>query len=121
MQFIHHLKDYPKYADGRTDGRTDRQTAYMVGGPLLPVQGFGDEHLPIDGVYAVDVAGGLVGPGPGDAVANPHRHVLVRADLRNTRQQALPTGPRHQHRGAREHTEMHANTHTHQHKHTHAR
>lgn len=54
---------------------------YMVGGPLLSVQGSGDKHLAVHRVDVVHVNGRLVRPCSSDAVADPFLQVLVRADL----------------------------------------
>lgn len=52
---------------------------------MLPVQGFGDEHLPEDGVDVEHLVGRLVRSHPGDAVADGDVLVLVRADLQDQR------------------------------------
>lgn len=54
----------------------------MEGGPLLPVQGLGDEHVAADGVDVVDAARRLVSAGSRDAVADAGSLVLIGADLR---------------------------------------
>lgn len=55
---------------------------YMEGGPLLPVQRLGDEHVAADGVDVVDAARRLVSAGSRDAVADAGGLVLIGADLR---------------------------------------
>lgn len=47
----------------------------MVRRPMLPVERFGDKHLPQHGVDVKNLVGRLIGSHPGDAVSD--RDVLV--------------------------------------------
>lgn len=66
----------------------------MVRGTMFPVERFGDEHLPEDGVDVENLVGRLICPHPGDAVSDRDVLVLVRADLQDRRDPLAGTGRR---------------------------
>lgn len=60
-------------------------STHMVRRTMFPVQRFGDEHLPEDGVDVENLVGRLIRPHPGDAVSDRDVLVLVRADLQDNK------------------------------------
>lgn len=61
-------------------------STHMVRRTMLPVERFGDEHLPEDGVDVENLVGRLIRSHPGDAVSDRDVLVLVRADLQDKRE-----------------------------------
>lgn len=66
----------------------------MVRRTMFPVEGFGDEHLPEDGVDVEHLVGRLICSHPGDAVSDRDVLVLVRADLQDKRDSLAGTARR---------------------------
>lgn len=54
----------------------------MEGSSFFSVQRLGDKHVAVDGIYVVDTTRGLISACSGDAVADAHILILIRADLR---------------------------------------
>lgn len=65
---------------------TMETSTHMVRRTMFPVERFGDEHLPEDGVDVEHLVGRLIRSHPRDAVSDRDVLVLVRADLQDKRE-----------------------------------